>query len=66
MPRLIHRQVTTIQIVSVELTWAEDDVAGPPASETSTTVRRRRKLSRKLTDVPVDSGEKVEFIETED
>lgn len=49
MPRLVHRQITTIQIVSVEITWAEDEDA--PAAEASTLVRQRRRVRNELKNV---------------
>ncbi|MBI5297808.1 MAG: hypothetical protein HY869_20205 [Chloroflexi bacterium] len=49
MPRLVHRQITTIQIVSVEVTWADEDDA--PATESSTLVRHRRRVRNELKDV---------------
>lgn len=48
MPRLIHRQVTTIQIVSVEVTWTDEDDA--PAAQASTLVRQQRKVRNELKD----------------
>ncbi|MFZ5880291.1 MAG: hypothetical protein ACOY0R_13045 [Chloroflexota bacterium] len=49
MPRLVHRQITTIQIVSVEVTWADEDDA--PAAKASTLVRQRRRVRNELKDV---------------
>jgi hypothetical protein len=66
MPRLIHRQVTTIQIVSVELTWADDDEARPAAPETATVVRKRRRMLPKIKDAQDDGPSKTDFIETDD
>lgn len=40
MPKLIHRRVTTIQIVSVEVTWAEEQVDLPPAGKKAVSAQR--------------------------
>jgi hypothetical protein len=66
MPRLVHKQVTTIQIISVELTFAEDDGDTPSAPETSTIVRRRRRTSRELKDAQDNGPLDAEVIDSED
>jgi hypothetical protein len=64
MPRLVHRQVTTIQIVSVEVTWADDE--NKPAAETSTLIRHRRKSGCELKDVREEKPLNVTLIKADD
>ncbi len=66
MPRLIHRQVTTIQIVSVEVTWTEERADAPSSGKRSANVQRRRKSMREVKNTQDEGPPIVEVPQTED
>ena len=66
MPRLVHRQVTTIQIVSVEVTWTEERTDAPSTGKRSANVQRRRKSVREVKAAQDEGPPIVEIPQTED
>lgn len=66
MPRLVHRQVTTIQIVSVEVTWTEEQEDAPSSGKKSARVQRRRKSMREIKNAQDEGPPTVETPQTED
>lgn len=65
MPRLVHRQVTTIQIVSVEVTWTEERTDAPSAGKRSANVQRRKSV-REVKAAQDEGPPIVEVPQTED
>ena len=65
MPRLVHRQVTTIQIVSVEVTWTEERTDAPSAGKRSANVQRRKSV-REVKAAQDEGPPIVEIPQTED
>ncbi len=66
MPRLVHRQVTTIQIVSVEVTWTEEQEDAPSPEKRSARAQRRRKLMREAKNAQDEGPPTAETPQAED
>jgi hypothetical protein len=66
MPRLVHRQVTTIQIVSVEVTWTEEQADAFSSGKRPANVQRRRKSMREVKNTQDEGPPIVKVPQTEE